>query len=177
MGISRRRANARLEFLQRRATAMRRKPSPPEKAMVSLLELVTHEIKWVWRTQHVSEHEGFILDFYEPKARICLEVDGQQHYRNRKQLDKDVLRDSILEGENIEVIRIPAYRLREDSMGVLEQIYRRYVDRIAHGNQRRPSRAMKPEERDAIRMHNLSPHERINQADIFAPFKRSKKPF
>lgn len=182
MSLSKRRAVARKDFLERRANAMRRKPTPPEKELWGLLHLVQDEMDWHWKAQYICEHEGFILDFYEPKARICIEVDGQHHVRDRNQREKDVLRDGTLEIENIEVIRIPAYRLQKNAMGVLENIVRTYRARTLNGSQRRPSQRLAPETRSSIRTHNSLPiEERLakisNPSDQFAQFKRSKKPF
>lgn len=154
--LSRRRASARLEFLERRARAMRRKPTPPELAMQKLLSTLDEELGWNWQWQHVCEHEGFILDFYEPRARICLEVDGVQHARSWTQRDKDIMRDGTLEGNNIEVIRIATYRLRSDAMGVLEHIFRRYKERVKDGAQRKKSNTLTDEERARIKAHNAN---------------------
>lgn len=50
----------------------------------------------------------YILDFYCPEARLCVEVDGEQHALRRQ---KDVLRDRWLAEQRIETIRVPSLDL------------------------------------------------------------------
>ena len=47
---------------------------------------------------------NFIVDFYCPKARLVIEVDGGQHYQEQG-MARDVARDSDLSGLGLEVIR------------------------------------------------------------------------
>lgn len=48
------------------------------------------------------------LDFYLPEHRICIEIDGQDHFRR---LDRDKIRDSYLTGKGTKTLRIPAEEL------------------------------------------------------------------
>ena len=48
------------------------------------------------------------LDFYLPKHRICIEIDGQDHSRRH---NRDRKRDSYLTGKGIRTLRIPAEEL------------------------------------------------------------------
>ena len=48
--------------------------------------------------------EGFIVDFYIPKAKIVIELDGRQHLM-REHHEKDSERDKILSELGIEVLR------------------------------------------------------------------------
>jgi very-short-patch-repair endonuclease len=52
--------------------------------------------------------DWYSLDFYLPKHRICIEIDGQDH---SKRTDKDRIRDSYLTGKGIRTLRIPAEEL------------------------------------------------------------------
>ena len=52
----------------------------------------------------------YALDFYCPEARLCLEVDGEQHFLTT---DRDERRDDWLLAEGIETIRIPSLDLFE----------------------------------------------------------------
>ena len=47
---------------------------------------------------------NFIVDFYCPKARLVIEIDGGQHYQEQG-MDRDAARDSYLRGLGLEVIR------------------------------------------------------------------------
>lgn len=48
------------------------------------------------------------LDFYLPKHRICIEIDGKDHSRRT---DKDRIRDRFLSARGIRTLRIPAEQL------------------------------------------------------------------
>jgi very-short-patch-repair endonuclease len=52
--------------------------------------------------------DWYRLDFYIPEHRICIEIDGQDHFRR---LDRDRIRDSYLTGKGIRTLRIPAGEL------------------------------------------------------------------
>jgi very-short-patch-repair endonuclease len=52
--------------------------------------------------------DWYRLDFYIPEHRICIEIDGQDHFRR---LDRDKIRDSYLTGKGIRTLRIPAGEL------------------------------------------------------------------
>lgn len=52
--------------------------------------------------------DWYRMDFYLPKHRICIEIDGQDHSRR---LDRDRIRDSYLTGKGIRTLRIPAGEL------------------------------------------------------------------
>jgi very-short-patch-repair endonuclease len=77
--------------------------------------------QWFW---HKSRHNqlGFrvrrqypigpyVLDFYIPRARIAVEIDGEQHL-NR--VDKDKARDEFLAEFGILTLRLPSIKLFDD---------------------------------------------------------------
>ena len=67
--------------------------------------------------------EGYYLDFYCAKAKVCLEVDGEQHALRRAADDR---RDETLARLGIKTVRIPSLDLFEES-GKLHL----WVERIA----------------------------------------------
>ena len=56
---------------------------------------------------------NYIADFYCPKLKIIIEVDGSQHYEE-KQLIYDAIRTEYLEEFGYEVIRIPNYIVKKE---------------------------------------------------------------
>ncbi|MBQ7935064.1 MAG: DUF559 domain-containing protein [Clostridia bacterium] len=50
--------------------------------------------------------DGYIVDFYCPKAKLIIELDGSQHY-NEKGLKKDAERTKHLQSRGLAVIRVP----------------------------------------------------------------------
>ena len=64
-------------FLAQKANSMRAKPTPAEKAMCSILD----EMRVRYKFQSIKFSKGTyrIFDFYLPKKRIAIEVDGPYH--------------------------------------------------------------------------------------------------
>jgi very-short-patch-repair endonuclease len=58
---------------------------------------------------------SYIVDFYAPRAKLVIEVDGGQHFED-SHLTKDRLRDDVLRFNNREVL------LETDA--VMDEIYR-----------------------------------------------------
>ena len=66
--------------------------------------------------------ENFIVDFYCPKAKLVIELDGGQHY-TCKGRTSDVLRDRILRNLGIRVLRFSDREVVENLKGVIQKIY------------------------------------------------------
>ena len=66
-----------------------------------------------FRRQHPIGN--YVLDFYCPYIRLCVEVDGEQH---QFRVEADKLRDAFLQEKGIATIRIPSMQLfGDDDMG------------------------------------------------------------
>lgn len=66
----------------------------------------------------------YIVDFYSPKKKIVIEIDGGQHY-NQDNYNKDLERDSYLrEALKLKVLRFTNLDIKENLEGVLEVIYK-----------------------------------------------------
>lgn len=65
----------------------------------------------------------YILDFYAPAARLCVEVDGEQHADRQ---EADARRDAYLAEQDILTLRIPSLDLFEK----VEDRYSWWVERI-----------------------------------------------
>ena len=73
---------------------------------------------WKFRRQH--QIEGFILDFYCPRLRLCIELDGEPHFdesgrrydalRTRRLADIGIL---VLRIENRDIIANPEITSQE----------------------------------------------------------------
>lgn len=61
----------------------------------------------------------YILDFYSPKSRVGIELDGSQHL-NQKEYDTE--RDRFLESKNILVMRFPNEQIRNSLPKVMQNI-------------------------------------------------------
>ena len=65
----------------------------------------------------------YVLDFYCASARVCIEVDGISHDRGARPL-RDLERDAWLEGQGVQVVRVPAAEVLRDVDGTAEAVLR-----------------------------------------------------
>lgn len=63
----------------------------------------------------------YIVDFYSAKAKLVIELDGSQHY-GAEQVAKDAERTAFLNGDGLQVIRIPNHEVSENFEGVCAYI-------------------------------------------------------
>ncbi len=64
-----------------------------------------------------SPMRGWIADFYCPKAKLVVEIDGPQH-----DLFRDGVRDCVLARLGLKTVRFPAERVRLEVEVVVEEI-------------------------------------------------------
>ncbi|BFU59595.1 MULTISPECIES: endonuclease domain-containing protein [Rodentibacter] len=62
---------------------------------------------------------NYIVDFYCPKAKLVIELDGSQH-NQPDQREKDILRDQELASLGIKVLRFPNSMIFNDLEKVIE---------------------------------------------------------
>ena len=67
---------------------------------------------------------SYIVDFYRPKARLILELDGKQHLDGH-QRDQDEIRDAFLKERGYRVLRFTNAEVLEDLPNVLARIRER----------------------------------------------------
>ena len=72
--------------------------------------------------------DRFIADFYCPKARLIVELDGGGHYEPEA-MKKDTERTSILENQNLKVIRFSNRDIDKNFYGVCTVIDREVKNR------------------------------------------------
>jgi very-short-patch-repair endonuclease len=65
---------------------------------------------------------NYIVDFYCPKARLVIEIDGGQHY-SEEGVELDKLRDKHLADLGLRVVRLSNMDVLQNIDGVLEYIY------------------------------------------------------
>ena len=64
---------------------------------------------------------NYIVDFYCPKAKLVIELDGSQHFENDT-LIYDTQRTLFLENLGLRVVRIPNNEVNRNFMGVCEYL-------------------------------------------------------
>jgi very-short-patch-repair endonuclease len=65
---------------------------------------------------------NYIVDFYCPKAKLVIELDGGQHYSNEG-LERDKIRDDYVSEQKLKVLRFSDRDVFENLNGVVEKIY------------------------------------------------------
>ena len=82
-------------------------------------ELVRGErLGFKFRRQHGIG--DFIVDFYCPKKKLVIEVDGKFH---KEQKEQDDARDAILKSDGLKIVRIDAFDVYNDIEGVRDAIW------------------------------------------------------
>ena len=100
-----------------RARSLRRSLTLPEGLLWRALRERPNNLKF--RRQHPCG--PFVLDFYCESAKLGIEVDGMAHDMG-DQPNRDLARDRWLDGQGIEILRIPARHVLKDLDAVVRQI-------------------------------------------------------
>jgi very-short-patch-repair endonuclease len=69
------------------------------------------------------------VDFYAPKAKLLIEIDGSQHLE-APQIAKDRERDEYLGGLGLMVLRVDSRQALKDTEAVMEYIYQAITKRL-----------------------------------------------
>ena len=64
---------------------------------------------------------NYIVDFYCPKAKLVIEIDGGQHYDD-EEIKKDNVRDNYMREQRLTVLRFSDREVFENLNGVIERI-------------------------------------------------------
>jgi very-short-patch-repair endonuclease len=72
---------------------------------------------------------GYIVDFYAPKAKLVIEIDGSQHLE-APHAEKDRERDECLGRLGLMVLRINSRQVLKETEAVLELIYQTMAKRL-----------------------------------------------
>jgi very-short-patch-repair endonuclease len=65
---------------------------------------------------------NYIADFYSPKAKLVIELDGGQHYDSDEK-EKDAQRDAYMANIGLKVLRFSDRDVFEKLEGILEEIW------------------------------------------------------
>ncbi len=65
---------------------------------------------------------NFIVDFYAPKIKLVVEIDGAQHFEP-EHLQRDKARDAVLEGLGLQVLRFDNQAVLTNIESVMESLY------------------------------------------------------
>ena len=65
----------------------------------------------------------YIVDFYLPKAKLVIELDGGQHFDDPVQLESDRVRDAWLRSQGLSVLRFDDRQMLTETDVVLEAIF------------------------------------------------------
>ena len=98
-----------------RAREMRKNPTVAERKLWGYLR--NFPVKF-WRQKPIN---NFIVDFYCPKLKLVIEVDGDSHFTDSG-LVYDEERTRVLEGYGLRVIRFTNDEVVQNFEGVCEQI-------------------------------------------------------
>jgi len=72
----------------------------------------------------------YIVDFYAPRTKLVVEVDGSQHMED-EHVEKDEHRDKYLAGVGLRVLRFNSREVLEETDAVLEIIHRTIAEQLA----------------------------------------------
>lgn len=95
------------------AKNLRRRSTSSERVLWKLLRTSRFHIKneiFNFRRQHPISR--FIVDFYCPKTKLIIELDGGYHFASKEQIEYDKLRTEILEELGYNLIRFKNKDLR-----------------------------------------------------------------
>jgi very-short-patch-repair endonuclease len=89
----------------------------PENLLWSMLR--EQQVGLRFRRQHPMGI--YILDFYCPAAKLCVEVDGPVH-ADAAQMEHDLRRDTWLAGQGLRVIRVSSADVEERPAEIIAKI-------------------------------------------------------
>ncbi|MCL4501585.1 MAG: DUF559 domain-containing protein [Deltaproteobacteria bacterium] len=72
---------------------------------------------------------NYILDFYTPKAKLVIEIDGSQH-SEAPHIEQDKKRDEYLGSLGLIVLRINSRQVLKETDSVVEFIYQTITQRL-----------------------------------------------
>ena len=102
--------------LKERARRLRRQMTDSERALWARLRRKQLQAVQFYRQKPIG---NYIVDFYAPKAKIVLEVDGSQHME-RAQAARDLQGDAFLGSQGLRVLRFDDLQVLKEIEGVME---------------------------------------------------------
>ena len=102
---------------QRRARTLRGTMTLPEVILWQVLRTRPDGLRF--RRQHPAGR--YVLDFFCPRHRLAIEIDGEAHSRGHRPA-RDAERDAWLRAHDVSVLRIPARDVLSDLDAVVRHI-------------------------------------------------------
>ena len=65
---------------------------------------------------------SFVVDFFCPRVKLVIEIDGEEHFLTKEREDKDQLRDQFLKARDVTVLHVTGKDVNENIEGVIERI-------------------------------------------------------
>ena len=112
--------------LKDKARQLRRNLTDSEKALWSRLRSKQVLGIQFYRQKPIGEH---IVDFFAPRAKLVVEVDGSQHM-GADYAQKDRRRDRYLASLGLKVLRFNRREVLKESNAVIEAIYRALIGQL-----------------------------------------------
>ena len=72
---------------------------------------------------------NYIVDFYAPKAKLVIEVDGSQHLE-KAHAEKDAQRDAYLESQGLQILRFDNLQVLQELDAVMKTIFQVMSQRL-----------------------------------------------
>ena len=104
--------------LKERARRLRTQMTDSERALWERLRRKQVQAVQFYRQKPIG---NYIVDFYAPKAKIVVEVDGSQHMES-EQAARDLQRDAFLGSQGLRVLRFDDLQVLKEIEGVMEVI-------------------------------------------------------
>lgn len=114
-----------IEELKENRKRLRNSLTPAEAVLWALLKNSQLE-KRKFRRQHSVG--PYVLDFYCPSERLCIELDGAAHFTDSG-YEYDTARTEYLEALNLRVLRFENKDVFEQTEEVMEEIRRQLLDK------------------------------------------------
>ena len=105
--------------LKERARRLRTQMIDSERALWERLRRKQVQAVQFYRQKPIG---NYIVDFYAPKAKIVVEVDGSQHMES-EQAARDLERDAFLASQGLRVLRFDDLQVVKEIEGVMEVIF------------------------------------------------------
>ena len=112
--------------LKDKARQLRKNLTDSEKALWSRLRNKQLLGIQFYRQKPIGEH---IVDFFAPRAKLVVEVDGSQHMLG-DHVQKDRYRDGYLASLGLRVLRFNSREVLKESDAVVDAIYRMITDQL-----------------------------------------------
>ena len=112
--------------LRHRARQLRKNMTDSERVLWSRLRGKQLLSVQFYRQKPIGE---YIVDFYAPRTKLVVEVDGSQHLEG-EQAEKDGYRDEYLSTVGLKVLRFNSREVLEETDAVVEVIYSATEERL-----------------------------------------------